>query len=83
MSSVEQFPSRIQITFGGPEEEAALGENRYPSTRSPGLPGRRMTKLVDGSGAEANTSDVLRAGVQVSEEVDEPGGEVLVEQQPH
>jgi len=34
-------------------------------------------------GAEVNASDVLRAGVQVSEEVDEPGGEVLVEQQPH
>jgi hypothetical protein len=34
-------------------------------------------------GAKADASDVLRARVKVSEEVEQAGRKVLVEQQPH
>jgi hypothetical protein len=34
-------------------------------------------------GAKADASDVVRARIKVSEEVEQPGGKVLVEQQPH
>jgi hypothetical protein len=82
MSAVEQFPNRIQITFGGcPVEDAKplkvliLGYDYEPVIAGV-LPDR-----TTGTTRQTSVADVDAAWVQIRELGDKPRREILVEEQ--